>query len=346
MPDDFDAILDHCIADIVAGRETVDSCLRRYSAHSARLRGPLGAAERMRAAPLPTPLATDKRRALESQLLRQAEQLRSKPMSRPAASRLPLWRRVGLVIASFLVVFLLWTSVASATAASVPGNVLYPIKRAAERVRLSLAAEDQRAELHLEFAQHRLQELRVLKDRGEVSESLLAEISGETARVLEEVPSLPHEKQQALLSSLAGFQDQQLQVLEVMASTVQGEAQGAVQAALADSLTQRQHALDLLAGAASNATSAPGSSPESKPSLGDETQPASGKPTLKPSATDKPVPQATARPTKEPPVTPQKPTPKVEHTPPGQVDQPSPPGQADQPTPHSPTQKPTKTPKK
>jgi hypothetical protein len=333
MADDFDAILDRCLADITAGRETVESCLQHYSVQAGQLVALLKTAQQARLAPRPAPLPVDKRRALESRLLRQASQFRSEPVPRLAARRAPLRRRgVVLALASFMVVCLLLGSAVSASAASVPGDLLYPVKRAAEQVRLALTPELQRADLHLEFARQRLQEVQVLTDRGEVPADLLAEISSETTAVLERAAALPQDGRRTVLASLTDFQDQNLRVLKRMASSVQGEAQAEVMAALADSTAKRELVMQLLGGSASDNT--PGASSGAPPAiLMEETQPARGNPTMKPASTDKPGPRATPRATKESPANPQKPTPKAERTPLGQ---------GKQPAPHLPFDKPTK----
>ncbi|HTP11434.1 MAG TPA: DUF5667 domain-containing protein [Anaerolineae bacterium] len=326
MPEDFDAILDRCLADIAAGRETIDSCLRRYPAQAGRLAVLLELAERVQAAP-PTQLASDKRRSLEMRLLKRAAQLRSNPVSQSTTPRLSPWRRsFALALAAVIAVTLLLSTAVSASAASVPGDVLYPIKRAAEQVRLALTPDEQQVDLHLEFARQRLQELNVLQERGEVSEELLTEISSETTSVLDHVSTLPQDKQQIILMSFTDFQNQQVQVLEVMAASTHGAVQTRVMNALADSATKQQAAKDLLAGAAASPTRTYGSTQEPEPTVVDETQPP-GEPTLRSAATDKPHPQATAKETKVSPAT----TPEVEHTPPGQA--------------HQPTPKPTKDPK-
>lgn len=350
MPDDFEVILDRCLADIAAGRETIDSCLRRHPAQRGQLAALLQIAERAREAP-PAPLPADKRRALESRFLRRAGQLRSKLALRPSAPRASVWRRrAALAVASFVAVFLLLGSAVSVSAASAPGDFLYPVKRATEQVRLTLASEQQQVNLYMEFARQRLQELHALQDRGEVSKDLLAEISGDSALVLERIPALPQQERQALLTSLSNFEDQQSQVLEDMALSVQGDGQAAVMAALADSTAKRKQVVDLLASADGDHNPAAGSSREANPTVGAETRPPQGHPAVKAESTDTAEPQVTATPraTKSPPSNPQKSAPKVERTPPGQARQStpqSPPGQARQSDPHSPPEKPTKTPK-
>jgi hypothetical protein len=223
MPDDFDSILDNCLADIAAGRATIETCLRNYSTHAGQLVVLLETAERAKTLLPPAHLPDDKRRVLESRLLRQAAQIQARPASRPVAARRPVYRRgFAWLAASVVVVFLLISSAVGASAASVPGEFLYPVKRTTEQVRLALAPQEGQVDLHLEFARQRLQELQVVERRGEVSEELLTEISAETALVLDKIPTLPREKQREELASLTVFQDQHLQALEAIAASAPG----------------------------------------------------------------------------------------------------------------------------
>ena len=72
---DFESILDDCLREIAAGHETLESCLRRYPAHAARLAPVLEVAERLRRVPPAPAMPADKRRVLESRYLRRAAQL-------------------------------------------------------------------------------------------------------------------------------------------------------------------------------------------------------------------------------------------------------------------------------
>jgi hypothetical protein len=356
MSDDFDAILDRCLADIAAGRATIDSCMRRYPAHADRLAALVKIAERARTAPA-TPLPIDKRRVLEARLLKRASQLRSRPVTASTAAQRPVWRwNVVWVAASVMVALLLVGSAVTASAASVPGDALYPLKRTTEQVRLALAPAQQQADLHLEFARQRLQEVRTLTDRGEVSDELLSEISSETDQVLKQIPALPPDKQQMLLASLTSFQDQSVQVLQSIASSTQGDVQAEVMAALADAESKHQQAMDLLVGATSTTNPINAATDEPRPTdLFEETPPLLAGSAVPPTiggatgeVTDVPPSVVAATAASAAPA--QDPTPDVEHTPPGQVKQATPfipPGQAKQATPHSPPPpKPTKPPKK
>jgi len=72
--------------------------------------------------------------------------------------------RVVLVIAAaILTVGLLGTAAVAASASSLPGDLLYPVKRAVEKIELTIHRDPaSRARLHLEFAQRRLAELSAL----------------------------------------------------------------------------------------------------------------------------------------------------------------------------------------
>lgn len=363
MSDEFDTILDQCLADLMTGRATVDSCLRRYPTQAGRLATLLPIAERARAVPRPAPLPVDKRRVLEARLLKTAGQ-RAVQSTRPVTARLPVWQRRGTFAVMSLVLSVLFLfSAVGVSAASLPGDVLYPIKRVAEQVRTALTPDHAQAALHLELAQVRLHELDALAQRGEVSTELLAEIEAETNAVLERVALLPVEQQQALLTQMASFQDGQMLVLGRVAALAQNDKQTRVKAALADTAAKRQQVMGLLNRGGDSAND-PAHNPGKGPlptAVGSETQPSPGnsnpaKPTTKPSATARstvepkptkePKPEETPKPTKAHPATPEKPTPRVDVTPPGQENRPtpnSPPGQEDSPTKEP---KPPKEPKK
>jgi hypothetical protein len=70
------------------------------------------------------------------------------------------------MIAVMVLAFGGWTTTSTA-AGSVPGEVLYPVKKAQERFRLVVSFSDRgKAELHAKFAQERTQEIEKLASRG------------------------------------------------------------------------------------------------------------------------------------------------------------------------------------
>jgi len=75
----------------------------------------------------------------------------------------PRHRVVLVIAAAILTVGLLGTAAVAASASSLPGDILYPVKRAVEKVELSIHRDpSSRARLHLEYAQRRLAELSAL----------------------------------------------------------------------------------------------------------------------------------------------------------------------------------------
>jgi len=82
------------------------------------------------------------------------------------------------LIASLLIVVVSGVSVAGAAEAALPGDALYSVKvNMNEEVKLALArSPEKKAAVTLERAERRLQELATLNERGDVSETLRAEI--------------------------------------------------------------------------------------------------------------------------------------------------------------------------
>jgi hypothetical protein len=70
-------------------------------------------------------------------------------------------RPVSIGASLFSLVFMGWIATVNASFSSVPGDFLYPVKLATERVQLTLAItnNEQRARLHAEFASRRLEEV-------------------------------------------------------------------------------------------------------------------------------------------------------------------------------------------
>src|SRR5512136_1590704 len=156
--DDFESIVDSCLEDIAAGRETLDSCLQRYPAQAARLAPVLAVAERLREMPAGPFMPADQSRVQESRYLKRAAQVYSRATRRAAVPQRGTWRRGWMaVLAAFGVCLLSITGLAAASG-SVPGDVLYPVKRVTEQVRQALTSESQQAALHLNLAQERLVE--------------------------------------------------------------------------------------------------------------------------------------------------------------------------------------------
>jgi hypothetical protein len=170
-------VLDDCLRDIEIHGATIEGCLERHPHLRGELEPLLRLALRLKSAPDVKPSPAFKRVTRE-RLLR---------LSRPVTTekrfaelpwesvlrQLARWRqRVGLVLGSshwqpalaraipiLLALLLIGGGTVYASADSLPGSPLYPVKRGVERTRLFLAPTlESQARLHLEFADKRLAE--------------------------------------------------------------------------------------------------------------------------------------------------------------------------------------------
>ena len=168
----FDDILDFTIARAGTGTPLA-ACLAEFPDHAPALEPLLRLSTRLHAAaatPLPAELAawlpTGRREfmALAEQMApRYAQQRR-----RSAARRLTAQRAAIAV----LVVAVTMGAVDSASAQSLPGDTLYPWKRARENIELALVADPaQRSQMLVEFADRRLTEFNTLVAAGHTIDS-------------------------------------------------------------------------------------------------------------------------------------------------------------------------------
>jgi hypothetical protein len=105
---------------------------------------------------------------LQARLIQQAQQQAHPKISRPNFSPLLRWAMIASVV---LVVM---TAAVPLTLASVPGDVLYPVKQSVEQLAGRLADNPQsQARLHLIHAERRLQEIEVFLERDQVYEPLV-----------------------------------------------------------------------------------------------------------------------------------------------------------------------------
>jgi hypothetical protein len=117
---------------------------------------------------------------------------RNAELHRPARSRQQrtaprTWqfgRALRYVAAACLMVILVAAGTARASASSLPGDTLYPVKRAIEDARLAFALSGGEAGLRVEFAGRRMDEFQKLLARREVYPHALEEASSDLSRAL------------------------------------------------------------------------------------------------------------------------------------------------------------------
>ncbi len=106
------------------------------------------------------------------------------------ATLFPRFVKIGIAsIGSLLIVISLGLGTAVAALESVPGQTIYPLKKAVENVQLKLASDGERTTLQLRFAYKRIEELeRILEqqEQGKISEEEVQKVISDTVRDLKE----------------------------------------------------------------------------------------------------------------------------------------------------------------
>ena len=291
----IESILAECLDELDRG-VSVEACLERHPEQREELEPLLRAAQRVRSTPQVRPSASFRQGARERMILqirhRESIREREKESKRPTIFE-RLWPDLRLsravtrfavpVMAAMVIIFLLGAmgvGAVYASSESLPGESLYPVKLAGERIRLALALSESRAaRLHMRFASERLEEAAALiAGRGARDiEPLMRRYAEqvEAASGLVQRQRARGEDVGSLSSDLEGQLDRQQAVLGRVQEETPQEARAAVERALAASRKARDQVLD------------PGT-PEPSPTT---------KPTSAPTATDTLEPTATLTPT-------------------------------------------------
>lgn len=344
---DVDEILDHCLLEVTAGRLSVEDCLNQYPQAAAQLGPLLRTAVKVHSMPRSPGLATDKRRAIEQQLLNRAAQF--KPRAASPESGVPVRRvlrlRFGLLALAIVLLFMGGLGAVTASATSLPNDVLYPVKRLTEKITLATSDAAARANLHIELARRRLDEFEAMAARVEVQPALMKDATAELDAALQGAANLPEDQQRYIAEAVVRLTDVQTVLAADASITASRATRASLEASVAAAAATREQALNLVG--ALPPTSAATVVPTDEPAL---------VPTAKPSETVGVVPTSTVivptgtreaspmEPTLEPTDKPTK-TPKPAVTPPGLVKTPNtPPGQVKTPKPDAPPGQ-VKTPK-
>ena len=179
-PENLAEALDQCLLRLQRG-DAAEACLAAYPALGDELRPLLAVAQELQALATERPHPAPHLAAGRQRFLAQAAQMRARAQGarpRPLAELVrgvftPLLRRgvASTLVATALVVVLLAGTSMIASANSLPGDPLYPVKRAAESVQLALVFnEESRASLQRSLDERRIQEARAVVDRHRVTE--------------------------------------------------------------------------------------------------------------------------------------------------------------------------------
>lgn len=157
--------LEACLQALEQG-ETLDAALARFPALADELRPMLQASLRARTLAGPPPSDAIQRRG-RARLLQRAAELRE---AKTASRRTWLFHLRPLAAAFMLVVFFLsGTRLVRASSTSLPGDNLYPVKRAWEGARLLFVfSETERDDLEMKYESERADEVRELLARGRI----------------------------------------------------------------------------------------------------------------------------------------------------------------------------------
>jgi uncharacterized membrane protein YgcG len=175
----IDKILIECIEDIKSGRATLPDCLARHEASRHELEPLLRLALNIRE-PVIMPLDGNAKQNIKTGLLQQistAKQPKSRSFVDIFSLGVParfVWARVAVtVIVIVVIISLMGGGTAYAAQDSLPGDLLYPVKTGTEDARILLAAGNSaKAELNLQFARTRLEEMSRLSTRSEEKTAL------------------------------------------------------------------------------------------------------------------------------------------------------------------------------
>ena len=243
MGKDFENILDKCIAQIRSGEADVASCLNKYPEYAAQLRPLLEIAVLLHREPQPQPRREAVSRGERILQDRLAERRSSgavkgglvglirakigvgKTVIRGGSLPSMHWRLrwVG-VVAGIVAGTLIGVGVVTASNYSMPGDFLYPLKTASERVQLMLTpSEVGKTEFHIVLAERRMQEIAEMSRRGNTDQ--VAELVPMVGQHLEEV------KQVLVTTGEAKVSEELKTKLEDSAVRRLGELEGALQEA-------------------------------------------------------------------------------------------------------------------
>jgi hypothetical protein len=161
----------------------------------------------------------------------------------------------GGIIAGFMIFVSLGVGVSVAALDSVPGEPLYPVKKAVEKTQLSLANEERETELQIKFATNRLEELEEVlaqNQAGKISEKATQKIVSQTVKDLQantnaavaatkKAPS--KKKDVSTLAKIAELGSKQEVVLETAAIETEGEIKLELEKALEISRISKEEAI-------------------------------------------------------------------------------------------------------
>ena len=226
MNSGIEDVVDRCL-DLMREGRTVEQCLLLYPECAADIEPLLRVAHDLAEMPKAEPSAAGVDAAVAAAGAALSRKREARLFRRPADASPPQRSRAKVVAFRFAAaaaaVFVLTIGLGTASARSLPGDLLYPLKLVTERVSFALTSSpDRRAELRLSFADNRLEELvRTAQADGRIDPALLKRLLNEATFALEDAKPVPEDRFQELVTQIDAFNTYQKHVFEGLKPVVQ-----------------------------------------------------------------------------------------------------------------------------
>lgn len=210
MKQRIENVLDELIAEIANGK-TVGDCLHEYPQYGEELKSLLQLAVSINNMPKPEP---------DIEAVRAAMRRIQEPTAQPRGLSLKGFftlKMVPIRVAAFLLfLFVFEVTTESLSAKSLPGHVLYPVKRFSEDVQHMLTLDSEgMAKLHVAFAGRRIREWSCMVEPGlPVDCALLDEMIREIEHAFEHLPKLSIEGKVRVIEEMHRCNLLQVEALE------------------------------------------------------------------------------------------------------------------------------------
>jgi len=213
MKQKIEEILDQLLDEISQGR-AVEDLLHAYPEYADELRPLLQLAQSISVLPKPEP-DNDAVRSVIDEVRRSAATAHPRKgfsLRRFVAAHSVLVRAVAITA----LVLLISLTTVSLSARSLPGDLLYPVKKLSEGVEYFLTLDTEgRARLHIRFADRRTYELSCLiQKNARIDQDLLAEMLNQTKSAIDCTDFLDDETAAEIADHLEACNHQQMELLE------------------------------------------------------------------------------------------------------------------------------------